>query len=364
MRTRNSFRATRHAPTVHRKVTQHLSFHSFVSYHAMKRNSITDTLYTPPSSCITTWYSNRTHNGLAVGRRVGVEAHSTTDMVVKLSSEAVPLHEAVRLKQRNKPPVMASITVWMGGLFRRGMLTAECQGRQAERARIEPWSSTSLRQVHVLEVVKVSNSYADCQYNVKNCNTHSHDIRPTTLKPLEEKFRYVDEHGTPIKCGKQAVTQRSCRKKRVGLSKNQKQFNKSKEYKNYESNPCSDTAILLLLVKQKTTNGEKQGQDNLHPFKGVRQPLHCYIPLLYVIRDWVQARFMFLASASLSQVHTSLILNPRTPCTLGRWNAGPVCERGVTALHGCETSIPQPLKYIVPAVCPFSVSVRGGVYVA
>jgi len=53
--------------------------------------------------------------------------------VVKPSSEAVPLHEGVRLEQRNKPLSHASITVWMGGLFRRGMHTPQCQGRRAER---------------------------------------------------------------------------------------------------------------------------------------------------------------------------------------------------------------------------------------
>jgi len=53
---------------------------------------------------------------------------------VEPSSEAVPLHGAVRSKQRNKPPVKGCISVWMGGLFRRVVHTAECQGRRAERA--------------------------------------------------------------------------------------------------------------------------------------------------------------------------------------------------------------------------------------
>ncbi len=62
------------------------------------------------------------------------EAMSQSTNVVKPSSEAVPLHEGVRLEQRNKPLSRASITVWMGGLFRRGMHTPQCQGRRAERA--------------------------------------------------------------------------------------------------------------------------------------------------------------------------------------------------------------------------------------
>ena len=39
--------------------------------------------------------------------------------------------------------------------------------------------------------------------------------------------------------------------------------------------------------------------------------------------------------------------HPFTPCTLGRWDAGPAREGGVTAPYGRETSIPRPLKYIL-----------------
>jgi len=54
----------------------------------------------------------------------------------------------------------------------------------------------------------------------------------------------------------------------------------------------------------------------------------------------------------LSHRNTFPTLNTFTPCTLERLDAGSVCEGGVP-LHGCETSIPQPLKYILFSFVPF-----------
>jgi len=64
----------------------------------------------------------------------------------------------------------------------------------------------------------------------------------------------------------------------------------------------------------------------------------------------------------LSHRSTSPTLNTFTPCTLGRLNAGSSCVGGVPRPHGCETSIPQPLKYIVPAVRPFVALLGGALY--
>jgi len=112
--------------------TQGTSFHFIISYHsAMKQNMSFIT--------VESWQQGETGCCVAEGWR---EVTFPVEQVVKPSSEAVPLHEAVRLKQRNKPPVKGCISVWMGGLFRRGMLTAECQGRRAERSYIEPSLST------------------------------------------------------------------------------------------------------------------------------------------------------------------------------------------------------------------------------
>ncbi len=79
---------------------------------------------------------------------------------------------------------------------------------------------------------------------------------------------------------------------------------------------------------------------------------------LYIVLSMVcqggDASRVQLVPTPLSHVHTSSTLNPRTPCTLGRLDAGLVCERGVPGLHGCETSIPQPLKYIPLSFVLFS----------
>lgn len=97
------------------------------------------------------------------------EAMSQYTNVVKPSSEAVPLHEGVRLEQRNKPLSRASITVWMGGLFRRGMHTPQCQGRRAERRNHRHTSQSPLsKQTSVvallIRVGAVSASWARNKY--------------------------------------------------------------------------------------------------------------------------------------------------------------------------------------------------------
>jgi len=65
----------------------------------------------------------------------------------------------------------------------------------------------------------------------------------------------------------------------------------------------------------------------------------------------------------LSHRSTSPTLNTFTPCTLGRLNAGSSCVGGVPRPHGCETSIPQPLKYILFSFVLF-LALFGGVFYA